>query len=615
MVQGGHEGDAPVAVGIHEGGVGVQGQLDGHRHIPLGHGDRAAALGVVGGHHAVGADGAQSRVNGVGEVAGIGLQLQVVVEDGHVDLRRVAGNHGHGGGLAAVPQNAHLIGGVHHQDVYRGAHILPVGGDGDQAALLGGHKVAVHDLPGGGGELHLLIPDREVVPVHQVGAEGHCVARQHHRRVGGQVDVVGPVVPLDLSQQQQVVGHPPLGAVAGGVDDLGRFAVGLGGHGGGGAAAVEADGGDAAQLRHPLGQHVQGRAHAVVGLPAVDGVEDQLAVRRQAGGGAGGGLHLVVRLGHAVLHQQVHGAHRLGDAVPVGVRGEGDGGLGAGHEAPKEGQALRRTGGGGGEGHLILPEGQGGSLLSGLLQDLLHHHRQLPADGGLAVHDGAHHTDAGAGGSGGVAGVVVIGHQRHAAVFHPGLVDGRQGQPLAVPVGGGDGQIRAAHDHAAVLPEAHGVVVGGAGEDLPLRDQDAQGVAGDGVVEVAVDGAHHPVAHGLVGLGGGGGGEAVAHGHAVGRRGKDAPALIGIVGDVALPAGLVIAAAPVDVLTEGHAVVELGLPQPHLVAVGGGVGGGGGSQSQDQRQGQDQGYCSFHGISFSKYMWCLWTDPGRPRVT
>ena len=40
------------------------------------------------------------------------------------------------------------------------------------------------------------------------------------------------------------------------------------------------------------------------------------------------------------------------------------------------------------------------------------------------------------------------------------------------------------------------------GEDLAVGDQDAQGIAGGGVIEVAVDAAYHAVAHALIFFGG-----------------------------------------------------------------------------------------------------------------
>ena len=73
-----------------------------------------------------------------------------------------------------------------------------------------------------------------------------------------------------------------------------------GGHGGRRAAAVQAQGCDAAQLRHALGQHAQGRAHADGVLPPVQGVEHHLAVGLHAYGGTGGGGYLEILLGRAV---------------------------------------------------------------------------------------------------------------------------------------------------------------------------------------------------------------------------------------------------------------------------------------------------------------------------
>ena len=231
---------------------------------------------------------------------------------------------------------------------------------------------------------------------------------------------------------------------------------------------------------------------------------------------------------------------------------------------------------------------------------------------------------------------VIVGEHGHAGLADPGLVEG--GQLRAAACGGGrDGQLGGAHDGAAVGPEAYGVILRGAGEQLPVGHQDAQGVAGGGVVEVAVDRPHHPVAQALVVPGRLGGGEPGADRAAVGGHGDHLPGAGAVgqggqaegsvgeqpagdvlirrrsgfaggvgahrdrrgegrqvrktagrgVGEVVLVAGLVVAVAPEDVLAVDHAVPDGGAAQPHLLTVGLGVGQGcgGGQEGEDQDQG------------------------------
>ena len=226
---------------------------------------------------------------------------------------------------------------------------------------------------------------------------------------------------------------------------------------------------------------------------------------------------------------------------------------------------------------------------------------------------------------------VIVGEHGHAGLADPGLVEG--GQLRAAACGGGrDGQLGGAHDGAAVGPEAYGVILRGAGEQLPVGHQDAQGVAGGGVVEIAVDGAHHPIALAFVFLHRVAHGAPAADGRAVGGHGphagcKDAvgvlvgivvgvsvgiavgagvipsvlagehpggrltgvrggelgrispgggqvPADAGGVGEEVLVTGLVIAAAPEYVLAVGHALLQRGVPQPYVASIGAGRGPG-----------------------------------------
>ena len=235
----------------------------------------------------------------------------------------------------------------------------------------------------------------------------------------------------------------------------------------------------------------------------------------------------------------------------------------------------------------------------------------------------------------------VVGQQRHTAFIHTGLVDAPHIDAHARVGLGGDGQVRRTHDHGAVRPEPHGVIVGGAGEQLAAGDQDAQREAGRDVVEVAVDGADYAVAQIFIVLGGGGSGKAVAHrgtesryradaaAGAVGnhRGGKTIPpvqqparnivvqvrevrlrlvrefrgdgAAAGRIGNIVLMPRLVIGIAPENIVAEDNAVLEHGVLQPDVTAIGGGAGHRGRGQHKQQHQCQQKGYCSFHSVSFS----------------
>ena len=383
-----------------------------------------------------------------------------------------------------------------------------------------------------------------------------------------------------VCHQEQVVGHLPLAAVGGAVHRGDGGVVRLRDGQGGGAAAVQAHGGHAAQLDEPLGHLGEGGADGVAGAPAVDSVEDDGAVPLHAHGGAGvlaGG-----QTGHhgAVLHQGVQGTGGVDHVVPVLVGGsDGQGDLRAHGDVPQGVGMIGAGEGVGGEDDLVRADGGGGA---GGLRHLLHHCGEGGADGQGPVGDGADHIHAGLGVAGGVAVVELVCIEVDAAGGHPGLVDAGDGADDLGGVAGavrqlvaqvrGDGETGLSDDGGAVLPEADGVVTGITAEQLSVRHQDADGQAVGGVEEVAVDAGHHPVALGLQLPGGGGDRGAGRQGTAEGDQGRHIP--VGGVGHQVLRPQVGIGGAPEHVGGQLRLPVEQGVPGGQIVAQSVGRGGG-----------------------------------------
>src|SRR5699024_1615413 len=150
-------------------------------------------------------------------------------------------------------------------DGSRAALAAAAQGDGGGAALLrGGEEAVLVDGPeicGPGGAAGILHGD--VIRIHGGAAQLHRRAAEDHGTDGGDVVVIQLARGRVVGHQEDLGGHSALAAVGGLVDALGSGAVGQGGRQGGGTAAVQADGGGAAQLQQPLGQQVFGSAHAV----------------------------------------------------------------------------------------------------------------------------------------------------------------------------------------------------------------------------------------------------------------------------------------------------------------------------------------------------------------
>lgn len=69
----------------------------------------------------------------------------------------------------------------------------------------------------------------------------------------------------------------------------------------------------------------------------------------------------------------------------------------------------------------------------------------------------------------------------------------------------------------------------------------------------------------------------------------------GGVGEIVLVAKVGVVVAPIDIVTEGDTIMDLGVLKPYLLAVGVGVCPGGGGQRQYKGHRQDQGKCFLHG--------------------
>ena len=191
--------------------------------------------------------------------------------------------------------------------------------------------------------------------VGQGGLHLHCVPCQDCGLSGRQLQAGGLSGGTAGRQQDDVVAHLPKSFVAGGVEGPGIGLVRRGGYHGGGASAVQAEGSHTAQLLHPLRQHPQGRAHAVAGLPPVNGIQHQVAVGLYANGGAGGGGDLKPALHRAAGYQQVQRADGLRHVVPTGVgSGEGYGHRLSRRQGPEKCQRIRVAVGRGGEHHLVF---------------------------------------------------------------------------------------------------------------------------------------------------------------------------------------------------------------------------------------------------------------------
>ena len=356
--------------------------------------------------------------------------------------------------------------------------------------------------------------------IHRVGVDVNGTARQHQIVLGIDIEVVeltgGPVG----CHQENVVGHSPLSAAGGLVDGRGAAgSVGFGDRQGGGTAAVQAEGIGTAQLNEPRRHLIHGCADGMALAAAIHGIEQQRAV------GAlthcrPGCLSLDVRgCFFAVLHQRIEGADGEVHVVPPLVRGGDGDGDGTAHRNPP--QSGHQSGIGlqiGGEHN--LPRLNGGGRAVG--QNPLHPQMHGGADGQLAVRDVTDHIHARLGCAVGVASDKVIGVEEQAALGDPCLVDTgntpgpRRVRRLIAQVGG-DVQLGLAQNGRAVRPEPDAVAPGVTAHQLAVLHAQADGHAVAGVVEVAVDAGHHPVAlalqlgrHGRDGIAGG---QDVAVGH------------------------------------------------------------------------------------------------------
>ena len=285
---------------------------------------------------------------------------------GHRDGIRVL-DHGDGGGALRLPGG---------------------GGDLGGAALAAGGKDAVHihhAVPVLDGPGNRPLPGEGItVLVHRGGRQGHLGPREDHRVIGGHIVMVQLPVGLQLGDQEDAVADGAQAAVGGGVEDLHGVLVGQGGAEGGGAAAVQGHRLHAAQLNEPLGHLGEGSAHAVTGLPAVDGVEEHAAVGLDADGGAGVGVGIGLGT-HLAVGDDLIVAADGGDHVLPAAVGGGDvdahlvAGLQGGHLVQEPLVVLLVDG----EDQLALGNGNGG--VRG--EDLVHGTHQTAAHGELVGED------------------------------------------------------------------------------------------------------------------------------------------------------------------------------------------------------------------------------------
>ena len=444
---------------------------------------------------------------------------------------------------------------------------LAAGGDGDVPAAGGGRQDILRQGPGGGGEPVAGVHG-DVAGVHALGGDGNAAAGENVVALRRHVEVVQHAAALAVRHQEDLVGDGPLITLRGGVGEGGGGGIRRGDGQGCGAAAIQAEGADAAQLDEPRRHLAEAGADGVSGLPAVDGVEDQAAVGLLAHGGSGGGAggqsgdHL------PVLHERVEGAHAVLHVLPALLAGGDADGDGVARALAPEGVGVVAVAlAVDGEHHLALRHGGGGHAV----QHLLHQQLQAAAHAETAAQHRADHVHPGVGGAGGVLGVEVMGIEIDAPGGDPGLVDARDGPDEVHPVeliaqGGRHLDAGLAQHGAAVRPEADAVVPAVGGPQLPLGDDKADGQAVTGVEEIPVESGHHPVALVLQSLGGGG--DAAALGQALAEGHHGLYLARGGVGDEVLRPQVGVGAAPEHVPGQGGALVQGGVLGTQVFAQG-----------------------------------------------
>ena len=417
------------------------------------------------GADAVGGDTLGQGADAPGEVAVVIVDIPQAALDGQAQVAGLFIVQGQ-----ALAGEIHLVG--LGDDDGGGANVLPLIGqaDPDLAHIAPGggeHAGGGVDPPGGGGVQHpgqaaFRQVGRAACGVSAQGREGHLAAGGIKLVLGADGGVVEVAVKAGGGHHQQGVGHGALQAVAGAVAHQQLVGALIAGGHGGGAAAVQIDGGDAAGVLQEAGHLIHAHADGHGFLAAV-GLEEHH-------GAVGTDAHAVA--GHTVALVQA------GDDLAVFHQHEG------------AGNGLHHIGGvaagGANDGGAVLQNGEEG-LGTGFHQ--------------VALHDQI------AGGCAGLHIVVVgVGGQDHAAL-------GIRGPSVGSGLGGGLGhlpfQLSAVHHGLALGGGAAVIVISGVAglQGHVLGQVDLRKVAHH---LAAVDVAHdhlfqgHAAGHGILGAGNGG---------------------------------------------------------------------------------------------------------------
>ena len=417
------------------------------------------------GADAVGGDALGQGADAPGEVAVVIVDIPQAALDGEAQVAGLFIVQGQ-----ALAGEIHLVG-LGDGDG-GGANVLPLIGQADpdlaHIALGGGeHAGGGVDPPGGGGVQHpgqaaFRQVGRAACGVSAQGREGHLAAGGIKLILGADGGVVEVAVEAGGGHHQQGVGHGALQAVAGAVAHqqlVGAFIAG--GHGGG-AAAVQIDGGDAAGILQEAGHLIHAHADGHGLLAAVGLEEHHGAVGTDAHAVAGHAVALV-QAGDdlAVFHQHIGAGNGLHHVGGVAAGGANDGGA-------------------------VLQNGEEGL--------------------GAGFHQVALHDQIAGGGAGLHIVVVGVGGQDHAAL-------GIRGPSVGSGLGGGLGhlpfQLSAVHHGLALGGGAAVIVISGVAglQGHVLGQVDLRKVAHH---LAAVDVAHdhlfqgHAAGHGILGAGNGG---------------------------------------------------------------------------------------------------------------
>ena len=293
---------------------------------------------------------------------------------------------------------------------------------------------------------------------------------------------------LGVLDQENKVGAAAQLSIRGFIDGGHGSAARILGHIGGGAAAVQVQRRDAAQLHHALGQLRQSDTGGIAALGTIHSVEDQSAVCLNAHSGTGrplvGGVEHKAGHGLSILNQGLVAAQGIDHIRPSTVHGAADLHRVAHLQAAQVvGQGVLVVGFGG-HGYHHIP---GGNVTGGCI---FYNSRDGTGDGLTRRQRGAvgiqHHIIRGQGVLG--LGVKVLGVDHQTVALGDSLVIVGD---AAAAIGEKHLylQLGVAHDGGAVGPEAHRQIVAAGAENAFGEDQ-VHGHAGGHGEKSAVDGGH-----------------------------------------------------------------------------------------------------------------------------